>query len=1036
MSTVLVVSCCTTQVLAQSDPSNFQTVISAPPTTIGDNQFIGSNTQLNVAAGGLVGERFVAGSDFNPTSTNIEVNISGGQIGDDFQLNSGSTTNISGGTFQGRIFAGRNSVVNVTDISFAPNDSPFPFTAFIAQSLSTVNISGGSFSLLSDGGSTINISGGSFQDFSGPRAGGSLSISGGTFEPNPFIAFESSEFTASSFSNAVISGGVFNRNFEARPNSNVTVSGGQFNFGFSASGNGVSLVGGEFMVNDQPVADLSSVTLGTNDVLTGTFEDGNMLLVSPLRGDSLEGIQLLNGTIPEANLTPISVNAPDSAPQSLRPGQSLTLQGLGSLPEGFFASGATIEATGGSIGSDFVAAGSSVTLSDTTIGDNASSYAGTTIDFAGGTLGNSFNAFNGSTVNISGGDVGTDFTAMAGSVVNVSDGVFGREFTVREGAVANISGGTFQDGVTTRAPFRVFEGSEVNISGGNISRLANLGFEAGTGGEINVTGGEIGSLFTEPSTTFTLSGGRVGFESTERNRSTITRGSISGGNIGRWVRIPRFGNIEISGGLFEGNFEVEEFANATISGGSLGRHFSASEGSRVTIEGGEYRLNGTSLSGTSLVTLAQNDVLSGTYADGTPFIFAYAGGDRLNEVTLNEVANLPASISDIDVNSVAPETFVGVRSGQTLSLFANGVIGDGFNAAGTVDIQGGSIGNLLFASGSTINLSSGSIGDDFQAYAGSELNIDGGSVGERLRAVDTTLNISGGQIGSAVGDENLLLLNGSIANVSGGELRRGVSIEEGATINLSGGTVGRDFDVFANSEVNLIASVFYVDGTRLTDLNIGEPVLFENRDVRLTGAYRDGTEFDFELNSSEGFGFSDSINDYFSPDATLNIETIFSIGDFNFDQRVDANDIDFFDGNLGAEATGSLTPLDLDQDGFITLDDHELLITSLAQTSNARSGTLLADANLDGRVDVLGDAFPLIRNLGRNGDASFAQGDFNADGVVNVLGDGFILIENLNQSNTFRSATIFTSAVPEPTTLPICFGSATVFLFRRKRKNT
>ena len=56
------------------------------------------------------------------------------------------------------------------------------------------------------------------------------------------------------------------------------------------------------------------------------------------------------------------------------------------------------------------------------------------------------------------------------------------------------------------------------------------------------------------------------------------------------------------------------------------------------------------------------------------------------------------------------------------------------------------------------------------------------------------------------------------------------------------------------------------------------------------------------------------------------------------------------------------------------------------------------DANLDGQVDVLGDAFELVGNLGVTGGATWAQGDFNGDGDVDVLGDAFILVGNLGRS--------------------------------------
>ena len=56
------------------------------------------------------------------------------------------------------------------------------------------------------------------------------------------------------------------------------------------------------------------------------------------------------------------------------------------------------------------------------------------------------------------------------------------------------------------------------------------------------------------------------------------------------------------------------------------------------------------------------------------------------------------------------------------------------------------------------------------------------------------------------------------------------------------------------------------------------------------------------------------------------------------------------------------------------------------------------DATLDGRVDVLGDAFELVGNLGTTGGATFAQGDFDGDGDVDMLGDAFILVGNLGRS--------------------------------------
>ncbi|MDA8563299.1 hypothetical protein N9L06_02485 [Mariniblastus sp.] len=71
-------------------------------------------------------------------------------------------------------------------------------------------------------------------------------------------------------------------------------------------------------------------------------------------------------------------------------------------------------------------------------------------------------------------------------------------------------------------------------------------------------------------------------------------------------------------------------------------------------------------------------------------------------------------------------------------------------------------------------------------------------------------------------------------------------------------------------------------------------------------------------------------------------------------------------------------------------------MNTLVQT-NGLSGTVIGDVNFDGTVNVLGDAFTLIANLGSSG-VGYWQGDLNADGRVDVLGDAFRLISNLGMS--------------------------------------
>ncbi len=121
-------------------------------------------------------------------------------------------------------------------------------------------------------------------------------------------------------------------------------------------------------------------------------------------------------------------------------------------------------------------------------------------------------------------------------------------------------------------------------------------------------------------------------------------------------------------------------------------------------------------------------------------------------------------------------------------------------------------------------------------------------------------------------------------------------------------------------------------------------------------------------------------------------------GDFDLDGNVDLDDLDQYNGNIGATATGPLEPLDLDGDGVVGANDFATHYETLVETSNGQTGTFAGDLNLDGTVNVLGDAFALVANL-NNPATSWAQGDVNGDGTINVLGDAFALIANLGQSN-------------------------------------
>ena len=130
---------------------------------------------------------------------------------------------------------------------------------------------------------------------------------------------------------------------------------------------------------------------------------------------------------------------------------------------------------------------------------------------------------------------------------------------------------------------------------------------------------------------------------------------------------------------------------------------------------------------------------------------------------------------------------------------------------------------------------------------------------------------------------------------------------------------------------------------------------------------------------------------------TLTAST-FVLGDFDMDGDVDLVDLDQYNGNIGSLAVGALATLDLNGNGAVDAGDFETHYGTLVETSNGNIGTAAGDANLDGEVDVLTDAFVLITNLGSSVN-SWSQGDFDGDGTVTVLEDAFRLIANLGFNN-------------------------------------
>ena len=750
---------------------------------------------------------------------------------------------------------------------------------------------------------------------------------------------------ANSGSEVNISGGTVGDEFEAHSGSVVDVSGGAIGSIFEAnSGSEVKIRGGSVGPRFRAAPGSDVELLGGEFSLNGsTFTDSTITF--------MDISDVFAGTLADGSTFIFSPELGDTLS-----GVTLTPTALPALdPTPIFVDGTVPRQVTG------LRAGQTLTLQDGGRLSNFESIGGT-LNIEGGSLFGTTNVIN-TEVNISGGGV-SSFRAFS-SLFNITGGTVGDGFEARPGSEVNIRGGTVGDN------FEMFEGSTVNISGGTVGD----NFETSEGSVVTISGGSVGDFFDANS------GSEV---------------NISGGTIG--IR-----------------FDAHSGSEVNISGGKVVPSILVAPGSDVELLGGEFNLNGSAFTGATIV-LGEGDVFAGTLTDGSTFVF---GPEYFQPIgfTLTRTALPAINAEQILVDAAFTYQLCGLRAGQTLTLQEGGQLGDHFMAnggtlnveggtltrttrvvRGEVNIMGGSVGSRFQALvGTQVNISEGSVGDFFEARSGSEVDISGGTVGLGFEARSgSVVNISGGTVGSA-----FEAFSGSEVNIAGGsigfhELGGFFEASSGSVVNISGGSVDGSLLVSSGSEINVFGTDFLLDGTSLESLDAGEAFTITERDVTLSGLLADGTPFSFDLTLPPEGTPNFLLEDLFAQDATLTVTLILE-GDFNFDGNVDGDDVDFYIGSLGQPATGELAKLDLDNDGVVTLADHNLHVSTLVTTSNGVTGAFLGDVDLDGSVDVLNDAFALVGSLGQSA-TSRAQGDLNADGVVNVLRDAFILIGDLGMS--------------------------------------
>jgi len=226
------------------------------------------------------------------------------------------------------------------------------------------------------------------------------------------------------------------------------------------------------------------------------------------------------------------------------------------------------------------------------------------------------------------------------------------------------------------------------------------------------------------------------------------------------------------------------------------------------------------------------------------------------------VINLPPDPNIGDFESIADGTQLNVADGGSVGVdfqagfgsevnISGGAVGDGFQASGSeVNISGGSV-ELIFAiSSSKVNVSGGAVEGTIAAFSDSEVNFSGGTAVQVTAGSGVVVNISGGTV-------DLLNPGGSstVVNISGGEVLAGFG---DGTMNISGGAV-KNIRAFDGINVNLFGTEFSLNGTPIASLVPNQAFVISLSDaVGLTGTLNDGTAFVFNEFAGPDFFRSDS----------------------------------------------------------------------------------------------------------------------------------------------------------------------------------
>ena len=601
------------------------------------------------------------------------------------------------------------------------------------------------------------------------------------------------------------------------------------------------------------------------------------------------------------------------------------------------------------------------------------------------------------------------FTGGAANVIRLTQGelVINETLTIDGSGTGNvvITGDANNNDLT-------FTGTEITDIAGSLnvnasslndnSRVINFSNASGTLtlSNLTLTGGRTNGA--------NLNGGGIfaGSGDVLLTSSTVSGNSTSGSYAGGGGIYSFSGNVSLTnstvsqnqtagysgygGGIYSSSGEVA-LTNSTVSGNStFGIN---SDGGGIFTSTGRVTLNNSTVSGNSTTG----------YASEGGGILTYSGAVSLTNSTLsgNQTSGPQAFGGGINTSS-------GTVSLTNSTVTGNRTSGDDASGGGIYVLVGSvSLQNSIVAG----NIDSNGTAPDLLPSNTSSVTVNNSLIG----------NTSGSGITASTGSGNILnqaALLSPLAN-NGGPTQTHAPLLSSPAINAGsnalavgatgaplssdqrGGVFGRI--QFGTVDIGAVEVQAPVTALTVVSATINEGGVLERPDLlnTLTVVFSSNADIAAEdlslFNDSLGGTPVDLNGVDFSYDASTNT----AVWDFTTRAPLAAA---FYTFRLDADIGNNSGPaLDGNADG-IAGDDF------VAQHYVAIPG----DANLDGQVDVLFDAFILVANLGTSGNVPWSAGNFNADGAVDVLDDAFILIANLGRDvRPAVSASTFLTAQPE-----------------------